>query len=702
MLFMMSLTAGAASPRVMTYADFVHLSDAQKDEYIIKLMELTVELESRYKKETAKYGYSQERFERYTKILRTLKSIFWIDSAYALNTSHPGKNADMSWTKLAQNFNTLMNYQRSTAQGKLDDNCIFAGWVSRVVYIKDAAGVPKPTCAHPDFIDGIGPDRHKTKMAPESKGYPYPDKAKGSSCSKDDKMMIQCNPVIFGYKSVSSKSLFCVEARDGAKNSSFNCMQLALKETGEAGIDSKQVRLKDLRDRLADPANKDVFKQVWEFTYKTCVCPTVVATTQNTKMFSQDYQNHIRPHRTCYGLMDMMGATALECTDVEAKPFPSSDTKIFADLRERIKRESVTESQADTEYANYLKDMLDKNNPDYLRLCSLAPTETPKTYSCKADCTADAADANKLTCDYKISDGSETAPELDGTPTGPEPKRDAPQVDVKFKLKGSAEEKTVKCDLTFPTVAENPKTYTCTSTCRSLTAGKTEDDTIAGDQKTGFACTYAIKEGENSPELEGEPTGPAEIPALGGQVDVKFKLKGTSEEKTVKCDVKDAEEPKDNTTDNTKPSLDTTKTCDTANCTIKAVYDKTKATGWTLSWDFKTPPEGGQVPKGWEAASTTDARLTAPSDASSNVAATAPDEVKQKRVAKPYDVCATLTKGTEKVGPSCKTVDPLAAATAPAAKDAPKPALNYNQNGQPQLPQAPIRGSSDTSAVGIK
>lgn len=475
MMLMVSLTLGAASPLLMTHEKFVHLTDHEKNQYVIKLMELSIELESRYKHETAQNGYSQERFERYSKILNTLRSLFWMDAAYA---SSPGKIPNISWENMASEFDRLINMKQTPSS----ETCIFAGWVSRVVTVNG-----KPTCTHPDFIDGTGSRRHATRMAEESRGYPYPNS--NSSCSKDDRTMIQCNPVIFGYKNQSQKSLFCVEARDGAKNSSFNCMQLALNESPASGTDSKEDRLKYLREKLAN--TPQVFTQVWEFTYKTCVCPTVSPNKAGgDTTFSQYYQNHIRPHRTCYGLMEMMAGTAFECREPPAEfPLPEDQRSILKSLQETMKRKTATgsnidENEADRQYTNFLNNLNQNKTAEYVRICGGEVTtpeqedepeivvEARRTLSCSGTCEEKAAvpasgetpetpasiSCNEISIMSKIgdteatavaSDAFEVAPAVEAPPAN----KEQTSVKVKFKLK-EKEEQTLDCSITFKTPEE--------------------------------------------------------------------------------------------------------------------------------------------------------------------------------------------------------------------------------------------------------
>jgi hypothetical protein len=616
MLFMVSLSAGARNS-LMTHAQFVHLSSEEKDKYVIKLMELSVELESRYKHETAQYGYSEERFQRYSKVLNSLRSLFLVDSAYAASM---GKIPNITWEKMATEFNTLINTKQTTNGSQQDDTCIFAGWVSRVIFVEG-----KPTCTHPDFIDGSGPNRHATRMAPESRGYPYP--TANSDCRKDDKKMIQCNPVIFGYQEISSKTPFCVEAKDGAKNSSFMCMQSALNDETRPKTDSKDVRLKYIREKLANTPN--VFNQVWEFTYKTCVCPTVQANRTGGRVtFSQAYQNHVRPHRTCYGLMEMMAATALECTSEHQFPLKDDQVSIFSSLQSTIKRKTgssmIEETAADQQYTAFLNGLNENKTAEYVRICGGQVT----------------------------------------TPREEEP-TEIPEV----------------------VVTARAPVYACTSTCEEKAAVPASGDTPA--TPAGISCgeititkkigdadaeTVPADKFETAPVLVSRPANKEQ-----NSVKVKFKIKEQTAEKEIDCALtfKEPEVPKEEPTVIKEPKLTLTiDACPGDTCKVKA--EKTDADDWKIVWEVKAE-QGLTVPE-------------KPADDATEM--TAPKKEKQ------YQVCAELQKGEEKKGNDCKNITAKTAPTPTAPRPAAAP-MNYNGAG-PQAPQVPMRGTTDTSAVGIK
>lgn len=657
MCLMMSLSAGATK-LVITHEDFILLTDREKDQYIIKLMEMSIELESRYARETAAHGYSKERFERYSKILNQLKSALFIPEAYADSRggarvsptvkgggtvrSAPVKAAvkdPRTWEQMATDWNKLLSEKRD---GK--DNCIFAGWISRTV-MKNG----KPTCTHPDFIDGDSPNRHITPggmIARES--FAYPDPQPGSNCGKNDKSMIQCNPLIFGYKKQSSKTLICVKAGDDSHNSSFNCMKAALNpEASEAEQDSAANRLKFLRDKFSDPKNAQLFKDVWGFTFKTCLCESPASGT-----FSQSYQNYMRPHQTCYGLMEMMAETSASCTPQDK--FPMADTTIFKKLQEMIKRTGLTETQAKDQYSSFLTTLKQNNSKEYTDVCGGTPSivVTPK----------------------------EEVPVI-------VPKEEVPVVDP----------------------PKEPK-YACTEAkCESsekVTGAGTDGTEI---KTTEYTCSFTLKDENNASATPAFESTPTEKPDKPDATSLSVKNKIGGKDVTLSCPLK--VEPKKvtpSTTSDPDPTLSTKIECVDKSCKITAIPEgKKDGDGWSVKWNIKDPPQGETIAKDWEKPedkpTVLPGQVNDPAQKQETTPAADKLEITQQKGKVAYVVCATLEKGDKKIpdGGSCQTVPALTEAPKAPAKPAAGAA-----NGQPNPtlapPQVQIRGSSDTSAIGIK
>lgn len=413
---------------VKTHEDFVNLPETEQDALIVKTMELATELEERYEKDLEVYGYNQQRFLKYHEALTKLSSLF-IDSAYA-------DSSKMDWTALGNDFMKLLQKQGS--------NCLFAGWVSTAS--KDKSG--KTTCAHP------------------GKGKSYPAPEANSSCKKGDPKKIQCSPVIFGYKKESDKSLFCVDATSGAHNSSYNCMKEALADSPAQKGDPKATRLKNLRDRLAK--NPEIFKGVQEFAYKTCVCEE----TDKSANFNSDYHKYMRPHRTCYGLMEMIAETTI-CED----PKLPMDVSIFKGLRNFTKNKIASNSDADKLYTDFLNLEVKKAAPqEFARLCG--GESTPKLavegpppideskiqkvhvtgkneITCSVTCRPDAKKDSPFICSYvlKDQDGESVSPSK--TPLEQPKSKEDKSIEINVSIKGK--ERKLTCEHKFEEEKEKPK-----------------------------------------------------------------------------------------------------------------------------------------------------------------------------------------------------------------------------------------------------
>src|SRR5690606_18308117 len=135
---------------------------------------------------------------------------------------------------LAREFATNINTNQ--------ERCIFAGWVSKMGKAADPKETKK-VCKHPSALSNTDNEQRV-----------YPDD--NSSCPANDTSKIQCNPVIFGYKKVNTKTnkgtLFCVTTENRAENSSYLCMKAALGQSQNAiDVDSTEVRLNYLRGQLS-------------------------------------------------------------------------------------------------------------------------------------------------------------------------------------------------------------------------------------------------------------------------------------------------------------------------------------------------------------------------------------------------------------------------------------------------------------------
>lgn len=496
----MALSASAAS-FVRTHEDFVHLSDYEKNQLIIKTMELVVELESQYSHEVKKYGYSSERYEKFKKAVSKIQSILFIDSAYA----GPGKRPMSDWNAYGNAFKTLMNKDRQ--------NCIFAGWPSKPYQLP---GSSKTYCAHPDFIQGDGPNRHTAKPMTEWTQN-YPDPKSGSGCGANDRKMIQCNPALFGFKNAANSDLFCVKASDGAHNSAYNCMQEALKERPAGGpIDQPASRLAFLRSAL--DTNKEAFAGLQEFVYKTCVCDD-----KAPKNFNRNYQDYIRPHRTCYGMIEMMAAVSC------GSSLPI-DTSVFQSLRDYAKDKIIynseggtsntSETMVDHHYKMFLQnEVQNKAKDEYNFLCKNIPKPVvvAKEYACsKAACVtnppAEGAAVPTVTCTYDVH----TKDKADEKATFSKEPTELPavgSVDPSIAITGEIENRPVSltCPLELApiSVVVAEKEYVC-----SAAACKT-DPPAEGATDPVISCTYDVHVKDKADEKATFSKPPTELPAAG-------------------------------------------------------------------------------------------------------------------------------------------------------------------------------------------
>ena len=481
------ISTAFARPDVIRHEQFRQLTQKQQDEFVVKVMELVVELESKYEHETKVSGFSLERYERYVEVMKKVSS-FFVNSAYAA--------ADPAWASNAQNVLRLINNGSA-------NRCIYAGWPSqvRMQTVSDGNGgsVRKNICIHPNFIGGaVRPQ--------ESRAYLDAGDCRGSR----DK--ITCNPAIFGYKNKAQKSVFCVPAGvKDSENSSLACMREALNESPANGVDSAAVRLDYLKENLTGPEGARVYDELHNFLYKTCICEG------NTNKIHRDYLTYMRPHRTCYGLMQMIASTAIEC-----KPANEAiNTSIFEQLNQftndnTLKSRSSDPESVDGLYQTYLTGA--RGTPTYAELCGGGPAivtredtpddgggqasggsqggtpngeDTPakKEYECKATCEAKTEEPVVASTTSRSGDrgsrgpGSRRPPPPGAPAEGeesqdeetPTPAASAFTCTPKFFEKGTTTEATpsVKSILSTPTSKEN--------------ASMSVKATFAGEEKE-YAC----------------------------------------------------------------------------------------------------------------------------------------------------------------------------------------------------------------------
>lgn len=701
MALILCLSAQATS-LIRTHEEFVHMSDYEKNQIIIKTMELVVELESKYEHEVKTYGYNQERYEKFIRAISKIKSILFIDSAYAeinppgsggtgVNTRNrvpatrtplvttrdgrsiqsPSRKLPMTnWTDYGKSFVNLLNRP---------DTCVFAGWVSLPYVVKTPGKSPKTYCGHPDFILGEGANRHALQMAEFTKAYPDP-KAGDSECGKDNRAKIQCNPAIFGYKTAADKSLFCVTASDGAHNSAYHCMKAALDETENQKGDKASDRLTFLRNNLTQ--NPAIFKGVQEFIYKTCVCD------RKNGNFNRGYQEYMRPHRTCYGMVEMIASTVICKDDASKNLMP--DTSLFEKIRQHMAGKitaASTEEDVQALYEPFVKNDLSKL-PEYKVLCEGAPAIVPdvpvvaKEYACSsATCTtAPGAEGGLpvITCEFDVHTKDKTSEKA----TFEKP-ADVPEVGatgtfaINPVIDGKAVPLTCPLNLTSLPVVIAEKEYVCAGAKCTTTAAP------EGSTTPVISCTYDIHIKDKANEKAVFTKDPTNLPAAGttsgtlafnGEIDGKPAALSCAYELTGLPVVQTDPDP------------------------VAKIYECKKAECSSVAAVAANPAISGSTAT---PASFTCSLEINEKDKTDKISKTAtPDGTPENGKSSSFKV--TLEKEeilscpvTMKTTPVTPKIEPKAEPTPAARLSGPAPV-----NQGPPRPQ--MRGASDTSAVGIK
>ncbi|MFA5584082.1 MAG: hypothetical protein WDA09_07695 [Bacteriovoracaceae bacterium] len=385
LLLMTMFMIFSVEARVLSgHQEFVHYSNEQKETFIIKVMELMVELENKY--ETAP---APEK-KKYSLLLRELREML-INSAYA---------AETDLASFANDLTTLLDPNIEAS-----NRCIYAGWVSRTTPVIDHRTGRREVCQHPKFLR----NGRKGGTLPETQAY-----NKSSDCGQKNQNTIACNPAIFGFKNQQQGSQFCVPAGPAhSENSSYACMQLALGVKKEAGADAPEKRIEYLKKQFeGSPA---LLNNLFGFIYKTCICDT-----QETEVINQIYLNNTRPHRTCLGLVNTI-AEVNHC--VEFNTVKSSEMELFKGIRSFTNDLAGQSSgrQVDSKYKELLGSLKSHFSSDYARICGgdLPPPiqegggdgtgEADNSKECIGEC--DLEDGKLVRCTFKS--GEET---LDVTP----------------------------------------------------------------------------------------------------------------------------------------------------------------------------------------------------------------------------------------------------------------------------------------------
>ena len=619
LIISISLMSFSSSARTLyTHAEFVHQSDTQKNAFIIKTMEMVVELESKYEKELVSQNPDQEKLRRYSKILNELKSLL-ISSAHAAEVKPlalPTTRSAKDFAGIANDFNNLL---------KKPEMCIYGGWISRMslkgVKLADGSTTKRSLCIHPNHInDGI-----------PATSYPAETLAYASAKNCMGKNKITCNPVVFGYKKQSDNTLFCVDAGvsssgvNQADNSSLYCMRAALEEKSSPDQDSVESRLSYLRKALSE--KPEIYQSVQQLIFKSCIC------VDPKNNINKDYLKYMQPHQTCYGMMEMMAETTI-CED----PKFAMDTTVFEKIRDYAKdkfdRSTSSPSQIRDYYKNFVINIQSNTPEEYTKFCGGVPVK-------KAEVT---------------------------------PPVEKPEVKVEEPVK--------------------KKEYLCkNATCSS-------SETKEGEAEASQSCQYEVTDSEGAAVEFKEASK-----EVSSSEPVTLKVSGTvgSENVNLECIVES--KPKEEAViDETPPTLEVAKKEDgKLSYKVTATISEPNQ-GWAFRWFFKNNGDYKPV-EGWK----TDSKTTPKSEITLAGEEETPEEVPettvpteatrdqleitQARSTVNYDVCGEISKGDKKFE-KCTTIDMLVKAPAKAS--------GHGGNTGNAAPQTPIRGSSDTSAVGIK
>lgn len=467
-------SVGHARRTEMSYERFVHLTNEEQEKLIVLTMEMMAEIEESYTYETSTNGYNEELHEKYTSIMKKLYD-FLISEANAQEATKA-----LDWTYYADKFREAVK----TSSPK--DKCFFAGWPSRIqdreIVEPDVKKKPKKGKKGKTTSKKlcVVPTEIKDTNSPEYKAYKeHLDQMKKKDKCKTDE--ISCNPSIFGFKNSDEKSLFCVSSIFGepTNNASHSCMKkaLGLMPKTEEGADTPEKRLKVIREALKK--NPYFLKSIYEYTEKLCLCNNDDVGKDKGDL-NEVYLEKIKPHRTCFAMMEMMGQT-LTCGDFDGKGI---DLAFFESIKKFTQKDpKLLDQKYDIEkhYRNYLKSV-GKKSPEYRQLC-LTPEQKPepkpepapkpvdpekksKVYTCTtevkdcAEAPAAAAPAEGeapaviISCTPTVIEQSEGKTNLAKEPvTGSA----GTEVDYKFKVEGEETESTVKCQLPPFKKEEPPK-----------------------------------------------------------------------------------------------------------------------------------------------------------------------------------------------------------------------------------------------------
>lgn len=685
------MAKSSGSFKMLTHEQYVHLSDKQKDDYHVMIMELMAELESQYKLDTRTFGYSKSRFEKFQKAITDLQNIF-ISSAYAARNKTPAQiSAD--WARGATEFGSL-----STRAKVGDGNCVFAGWVSRV---------KGSVCLHPMAAE-LNPNQNADSAEAEFKAYPR-DPDLGCNQAQMRGKYIQCNPLIFGYENPSSGKLFCVSTDNLAENSSYQCMKLALSSG------NTDQRLRDLRSRYS--ANASAFNNVSLFNVKTCICPTAPNDSYSTR-----YQNHIRPQiddpdaagkfQACFGLMKMMDKSLIDCTPPDNLTISPETREIFSSFRTFMQDKNTSSGRsASNEYKSFIQSNLQTGSASaaYASFCAATPRQEepedePVASTCSVACVDKAgaeADSNtrKSNAVLSCSVSEIKVPNAERQLTAvvnpvlasmqiPEAKPAAgqsPAIAITFTGDGIATAQSASCTATYPqATVPQTGTPTCKATCTFTPASAEGVTPVVAESKS---CTISeLKLGDQV--IDSGQAAIVEATVSNGQPVSATYTPASGPASSIQCDTNwgpgsgGGNEEMDN---EDGPSITISKAQDGEN-KFKVTATASNANGWSIKLIVRSP--GTETPPG-------DVTVSDSAKTSFVVVSQKPEVFK---------VCAELRNTTEVKKPpendGCVDIPKIGTTDAPTDGKSSGGPVNVPKMAPPQAPF--MRNGADTSARGIK
>lgn len=661
----------------MTRERFVMLSDKDKEKILIKTMEFMVEMEGRYHQHVSQNGYSFERYQKYVEHLRKIQNIFF-QEAIADNTP------DTKFETIANDFKAHLAKLGSSS-------CIYGGWISKIKKTDLGSSV----CPHPLFSG--------------DKDIIAAYKASSSNCVGTQ--VISCNPMVFGYQATDKQRPFCVKTGlipggNRAHNVSYECMRKALSPEPESGPASKTERLNYLKNQMSQESMDSAFNSVHNYIIRTCACG------DPKYDMDEDYRNYIRPHRTCFGMLNTLRSfDAKECSALtsslssmeNSQSFMEEWNGFFNDMN--IKELEVPGTRAPLQFdLDYSKLVMDERVQKYCSGEEPAPKEVSK-WICEAKCEPqEAAEGEGKSWNCTVTKAGMSVVGKDGETTATEMKEeevikvtDPLQTEITVHTKSgeektcpiqiSQEEKKNACSIAL-TISEDKKTLSATVTPSLI------DDQLSVEKIDWIPALEASEEEANKAISDS-----IDIPWDGKEMSVSVKMILSNKEE-ITCEASQAADP--DADDGKKYELTTKGETETAtHKTIKAIVT-------TINGEEKKEglPAGFKIVwtrKGSEGLELTDhtkkpKKEEKESDSKIQDDTPKPEEPKEEpkpevkiegqvhtgesiteaRSTKSYEACADLydDKGTKVAGPSCQPIPPISA-----------PVVTPNGGMPPQMPR---------------